>query len=99
MRVRLGGKYYQLTSGRPSNPNSFAHVDWDAKIILINPAVCIDNVQLLETIIHECFHASFPFLDEDTIEHEAHNLTIILAKLGVTIDPPPSQLTTRSDPL
>lgn len=87
MRVRLGGKYWTIFTGRAgASPNTDAEIDHEKNSVLFSPDLVGDK--LLETVIHECCHMAFPYLDEDTVDNFGRDLSRVLSRLSAEIEPP-----------
>lgn len=82
MRVTIRGKRYRLRFVRlkthygdcdhPTTKNKEIRITTDHE----------NEVELLDTVVHECLHAGFPDLDEPAVLRFAKDLTRILTRLG-----------------
>jgi len=77
--VVLGGDHWTLhrTNMRKGVYGETLH---DERLIEIDHRV--RKRMALDTIIHECLHAVYPFLHEDSVEQPATEIAAILWKLG-----------------
>ena len=82
MRIRLGKRYFRLETGKPWSGNAFGELDYEKKAIRLSPELQKQPKQLLNTLLHECLHAEFPFLDEDVVGAAADDLEAVLWRLG-----------------
>jgi hypothetical protein len=82
MRIRIGGKYWDLTFKEldPEIGGECDSPDTTNKQIRI----CTDNngKELLEVILHELLHASDWSKDEEWVEEIAYDIAHVLWKLG-----------------
>jgi len=88
MIVQILGKRWQLKFCRMLSPGAGEkpdhgqcdHPDKIRKEIRINST--LEDRQELEAIIHECAHAARWHVDEEFIEQEAYDLSVILWRLN-----------------
>ena len=83
MRIRIGERVWRISHKPPTRTASHeldGRVDYDRKVIFIHPD--LKGKALLETLIHEGMHASFPQLSEDAVDMAAKEITRLLRKFG-----------------
>ena len=83
MRVELRGKRWRLEVLDYLHDGSYGSMDPDGvprKRILISRNQA--PVDMLDTVIHECLHACYPDLDEDSITESATCIAKILHRMG-----------------
>ena len=83
MRIRIGERTYRITRKPPTrtaNHDLDGRVDYDRKVIFIHPN--LKGRELLETLIHEGLHASFPQLSEDAVNVAAKEITRLTRRFG-----------------
>ena len=82
MRVKLNRQYWTLTTRRDrDDPGLFGLLVEEDKEIWFNPNMPMND--RLPTIVHECFHALFPWMDEDAVIRASNELSTVLKRLGV----------------
>jgi predicted SprT family Zn-dependent metalloprotease len=74
LRGQAAGWAYLPDAKRPSMPRK----------ILIDER--LKNRTLLETIVHECIHVSFPSASEDHVTESARDIARVLWTLGYRLD-------------
>jgi hypothetical protein len=82
MRVRLGGRYWELRF--VPNLRNDGEVDFgmnlESRIIRVRLGQSAED--MLDTIVHEALHASRPELDEDAVTKTANDVSRLLYRLG-----------------
>jgi hypothetical protein len=82
MRVRLGGRYWQLRF--VPNLNNYGEVEHgdtaDTRIIRVR--IKQGQEEMLDTLIHEAMHAARPELDEDAVATASRDIARLLWNLG-----------------
>jgi hypothetical protein len=82
MRVRLGGRYWELRF--VPNLRNAGEVDFgmnlESRIIRVRLGQSAED--MLDTIVHEALHASRPELDEDAVTKTANDVSRLLYRLG-----------------
>lgn len=82
MRIKAGGKYYELHFTRLKG-KAWGYCDAPdkpRKRIWIHNRM--NSVHTLEVVIHEMMHAQNWTIDEKHIEKSAHEIAVVLDKLG-----------------
>ena len=83
MRVELRGKRWRLEVLDYLHDGSCGSMDpagVPRKRILISRSQ--DPIDILDTVIHECLHASVPDLAESTVEESATDIARVLYRMG-----------------
>lgn len=78
VKIKLAGESWKI---KFMNMHATLHGECDAesKIIRINKET--PENQVIEILIHECLHAIFPYLNEETVDEAAIELGLMLKKL------------------
>ena len=81
VKINLAGEVWKI---KFMNMHATLHgeCDADAKTIRINNKT--PKNQVIEILIHECLHAIFPYLTEETVDEAAIELGLMLKKLEWT---------------
>jgi hypothetical protein len=82
MRIRLGGKYWQLRFAANMRDYGDMIDPGKAEGRLIRIGTWQGEEDTMDTIIHEALHASLPLLDETAVHETANDLSRLLWRLG-----------------
>ena len=83
MRVRLGGKYFDIRFvPRLGDHGTDADGDCSIRDQVIRIRHGLSEDDFLETVIHEALHALMPYLEEDPVHNSAHDLMRLLKRFG-----------------
>jgi hypothetical protein len=77
----FNGKKYQLKWRKPYNGMGLCTAptaNAEERVITVDPN--LSDAEFVETVIHEAIHAEQWYLDEDTVERIAENITQLLLK-------------------
>jgi hypothetical protein len=86
MKVILRGKRWNLETIEYLQDGSCGSIDPpDAKSKRMLIALNQTPQDLLDTVIHECLHACYPDLDEDSITESATGIATVLYRLGCRV--------------
>ena len=79
--INLGGKAWNVVwKSEVDNGENTGHCDYDRQRLLICDS--LDDEERIETVIHECLHAQFPWMTEESVTASAKELTDALFATG-----------------
>ena len=87
MRIELRGKRWRLQGIdflQDGSCGSIDPPDTPQKRILI--ALNQNQIDILDTVIHECLHACYPDLDEEAITESATGIAKVLFRMGYRLE-------------
>lgn len=83
LRITLGGKPWKIRWARAQHEGTpcWGVTDHTSRVITIDPGAAAAGVER-ETILHECLHAIFPFLNEDVVMAAGGEMDDVLSITG-----------------